>query len=817
MNMNLITIGAPVAFEKVTTSWIWHPFESLLTTLAQCILQIGMNLWKGISDLNFDIITMTGKDGLVPGINYLETIISGVAWAMWSIFLYTSILKMITDSVDGSYRSSPMTLIKKFVMSATLIFAAKYLLSFVFTQADSLMTSLTSTFGIDKMSELDLSGISNAGFGNALELLLLSGILLYNIFTAVLNQVERFITLYVSYYFCPIAMSMYASEDNETATKQYFISLFSQIAAIMLNTFLFYCFYTKLNSFWSVAIDSDNIVKNGHIFLDFCIALAILSLSKNSEKILNEFGLHTMPSPTTARDFFSGAASSLSMARTISGNAKKATNAVATTATLGATAIGNSFVSKAMNGNKILNPSILAKKESGNHKQSVADIAKDVQNSKYKSSFDKKNNKLSVNGDLTNEDKKQLATEIGAVKELRGNKSFVKGAEATFSNRDGLKETRLGVETAQNEMSNVVNKMNRFLAGEQTSLSNTDAAKALNLDKTMPNFIPSPDGNVRMLKNGDFAMDGTLQKKNPDGSYTTKPVTMAFSSEDRGHAGVQAGHRYVGNRTNATSDGNLKAYEVVGATGANERFAELKKKTNENSNYRMYSNADAIKLLQPDKYMNGMSIDSGLMMSQNNDAFFRTTEVNKDGSLSKGNWIATTNDYTNGQYVSGFQTTARRFALGVDDNGNTLYAIQMEDAGKTATEAYIKQQLNGMTDSEDGYKVAREDIITDMKYESEAILKGLDGEYQNGSTKAEKEALDSALEKQAIAQSAIDAIEEKARDAFETQDAIESGHPYSDFESKPKLVKFEGNSEILDTTKNNGILDENSDDFFKPL
>ena len=118
MNMNLITIGAPVAFEKVTTSWIWHPFESLLTTLAQCILQIGMNLWKGISDLNFDIITMTGKDGLVPGINYLETIISGVAWAMWSIFLYTSILKMITDSVDGSYRNSPMTLIKKFVISA---------------------------------------------------------------------------------------------------------------------------------------------------------------------------------------------------------------------------------------------------------------------------------------------------------------------------------------------------------------------------------------------------------------------------------------------------------------------------------------------------------------------------------------------------------------------------------------------------------------------------------------------------------------------------------------------------------------------------
>ena len=67
------------------------------------------------------------------------------------------------------------------------------------------------------------------------------------------------------------------------------------------------------------------------------------------------------------------------------------------------------------------------------------------------------------------------------------------------------------------------------------------------------------------------------------------------------------------------------------------------------------------------------------------------------------------------------------------------------------------------------------------------------------------------------AKAAVSFAADLRKDAFETQDAIESGHPYSDFESKPKLVKFEGNSEILDTTKNNGILDENSDDFFKPL
>ncbi len=816
--MNLVTFTAPVAFETVKTSWIWHPFESLLTTISQCLLQIGMNMWNGITSLNFDVSSMTGTEGIVPGISYLETIISGVAWAMWSIYLYTAILKLITNSIDGSYRVSPMTIIKKFVMSATLIFATKYLLQIVFGYADTLMTNITGAFGIDNMSDLDLSAMSNSGTTNALGLLLLSGILLYNIFTAVLNQVERFITLYVSYYFCPIAMSMYASDDNETATKQYFISIFTQIAAIMLNTFLFYCFYTKLNNFWAVAVDSEEgIVKNGHIFLDFCIALAILSLSKNSEKILNEFGLHTMPSPSTARDFFAGAASSLSTARSVAAHTKKAATGVASAATIGATMIGNSFASKPMNGNKILDPSVLLKKDGNNHKQGVADIAKDVQNSKYKSAFDKKNNKLSVSGNLTNEDKKQLATEIGAVKEMKGNNGFVSSVGDVKSNKNGLKETRLGVETAQNEMNNAVNKMNDFLGGKESNLTNMDAAKALNLDKTMPNFIPSPEGNVRKLSNGDFAIDGTLQKKNSDGTYAVKPVTMAFSSEDRGRAGVQAGHRYVGNGVNATSDGNLKAYEVVGATGANQKYSELKKKSDATPNYRLYSNADAISLLQPDKYMNGMNIDSGLMMSNNNDLFFRTTEVNKDGSISQGNWIATKNDYSNGQYVSGFQTTPRRFALGVDEDGTPLYAIQMQDAGKEATNAYIDQQLSSLNGDKNEIKIARDEIINDMTYEKSAILSGLDGTYTNPDTKEEKEAINAALEKQAMAQNAIDAIQEQARDAFEAQDAIDSGHPTSDFTPQPKLMKFDGHSDMLDTTENDGILDDNSEDFFKPL
>ena len=112
---------------------------------------------------------------------------------------------------------------------------------------------------------------------------------------AYLNQIERFVVFGISVQLFPIASAMYATKENEDSARNYFVMLFSQIFAIMMNNALFVLLVYKLNN-----MDGTTDIVN------WVVAIALCGIAKSSERLLNALGIHAMPTPEAARNFTSG-------------------------------------------------------------------------------------------------------------------------------------------------------------------------------------------------------------------------------------------------------------------------------------------------------------------------------------------------------------------------------------------------------------------------------------------------------------------------------------------------------------------------------
>lgn len=775
-------------------TWLLTPFTALINWISQCLMNGAIDLMKHINGLNFNVLTMTNKNsGLVPGLSYINTIIMAIAWALFAMFLWSALIKMMTASMDGNYSSSPTTVVKRLFMAAVLIVAARPIMQLLFENLQAVLDGFLKYFDIAKDFSVDLSKAWFTDSDDSIISLLFSASIFFNVFTACINFVERYIMLYISYFLCPVAMSMYASEDNNTAVKEYFTSIFSQVVGILLNIAIFYCFQLKISS-----ITMDN---NDYFLLDWFIATALVSLAKNSEKILNIFGLHTLPSPTSARDFLGGFSSATSAIMGATGLARSGAQTVA--------GLGN-IVSNGLTG--VVSPTKLSDigkmaTDNGfikgdNHVKSTSEMAKEAQKSNFNTTFDKNNkqNPFSYTGDFTDKDKKQVARELGATTGSNSHSAFMATGNV-IKDAKGIKATNTGIEEAQHDMKTAIDKTNGFLRndGSVNTLSNKDAAQAIGLEKTMPSFVPTPDGNVRRLKNGDIAMDGTNLSKGKDGTITATPVTYAFSDKES-MPKVSAGYVYSKDPVIATSDGNLKAYEITGNGAVSPRSATSK----------MLDRDDLTSMLNPEVTMNGATIPANSCgyASSNGNVYFRALTENKDGSLSDNVWVATAGQYTNGQYIQneGFKATDQRFELGTDSQGNDLYAVKVAP-------------LPDSMYHERGSSGTLEDTDEGSNYKN--IMNILEGNTKDSELKYGEKIDDSVAEKldqMAKIQDEQDRLHDEARIAEENQLAEEDGYSYRDDlpeykAPKPRLHPFTGESDLPDFDPDSYIKDENSSDF----
>lgn len=115
--------------------------------------------------------------------------------------------------------------------------------------------------------------------------------LLTQVIGAAITILESMITMGLSVMFGPICCAMYTSKDTAETFKNWCLSILTQFLALFIRMFMWILFIAKCN---------DAFKGDGSIF-DLAVTIVILTLVKNSEKILNSFGLRTVSMGDAAR------------------------------------------------------------------------------------------------------------------------------------------------------------------------------------------------------------------------------------------------------------------------------------------------------------------------------------------------------------------------------------------------------------------------------------------------------------------------------------------------------------------------------------
>ena len=272
-------------------------------------------LWISQKILDSSITVFSEGDNIIQNfINLLpfpETlnisgIIFGIADALLILIFAVTMIKSYTSAFTGESSSNALQIIMRCTITlllSKLIFGSNVLgfngLLGYFGQWFGTVLSNVSP----SISTETLAGVS---FGVDLDVatyigqLVLAGALMASVIGAAISYLERILSFAVSVIFGPIFITLNASSETSDTCKQWILSLFTQFAAILLSLVMWSLFMNKVNSLPRIITDS------GTYIFDLAVAIVLLNLMKNSEKIFSAFGLRTMPNTDSARSILAG-------------------------------------------------------------------------------------------------------------------------------------------------------------------------------------------------------------------------------------------------------------------------------------------------------------------------------------------------------------------------------------------------------------------------------------------------------------------------------------------------------------------------------
>lgn len=252
-------------------------------------------------------------------------IIDGITVALLVLIIIASVLKSISAPITGEDAENPIQVIIRAIIALFLkvaifgssLFAFDGLLGLI----GKIFTIAMSYVGEKLISLEDISFADGTLTVNPVAyigMLLLTGALVAAVIGAAITYIERILTFIASLILGPIAVILYANKSTSDVTKSWIESIFAQLGAILLSLIMWALFLAQV----SAATKSDS----GFIEWDagasvrifqLGVAIAILSLVRNSEKIFNNLGIRTMPNSESARAVLGGigiVASSLGLA-----------------------------------------------------------------------------------------------------------------------------------------------------------------------------------------------------------------------------------------------------------------------------------------------------------------------------------------------------------------------------------------------------------------------------------------------------------------------------------------------------------------------
>ena len=299
---------------------------ALLDTIISLLFSGAMWIAKSIMDSSITLFTANqniittfvnllpfsgGADGVTVNVG---SIIDGISYGIITLVIIIGIIKSIASPLTGDDKAdNPLNI----CVRAVIAIVAKHLIfgfgtnflswSFngllgVFGRWFGLILSNVGTFNYEKFTDINAWTLNAAAYIGAL---ILMATLLGGVLGAAISYIERILSFALTILVGPIAISLYAYKETSHIARQWILSIFTQFGAILLNLLLWGAFINQINSLEGLWISSDDV---GTLIFKLAVAVALLSLIKNCEKIFNSLGLYTLANQDAARSITGGIA-----------------------------------------------------------------------------------------------------------------------------------------------------------------------------------------------------------------------------------------------------------------------------------------------------------------------------------------------------------------------------------------------------------------------------------------------------------------------------------------------------------------------------
>lgn len=234
--------------------------------------------------------------------------VRAIAYSIVVLFVFFGAIKSMAGPMVSDNTANPAQILLRGLITVILIF-------FIFgdTPKDLFGTNLLTKLGrvggsilatLPKANNFDLAfSLPNLNPAYYLVNIILMVTLIISVFGAAITYLERVICLAVSVIIGPVAVAMYVNPDTADTAKQWALSILTQFLAVFISLALWTAFLNQLSAAFA---DKALLSADGGEVFAFAVAIAILSLVKNSEKILNTFGLRTMNLGDSARMVMGG-------------------------------------------------------------------------------------------------------------------------------------------------------------------------------------------------------------------------------------------------------------------------------------------------------------------------------------------------------------------------------------------------------------------------------------------------------------------------------------------------------------------------------
>ena len=245
----------------------------------------------------------------------LSSIVRAVSIGLILVNLVTSVLRSIASPMSGENAEHPLQVLFRSLAAIALIHLF-FGIHWSMLESDGLIAYLGRLFGtvlsslsdeVRSLAGLGYTGGSSVGLlKRHIAVIILLGGLMSNVIGAAVTYVERFITFIIYVWLGPVFLALYANRETSESAKQWVIGIFTQFAAIFISLLLWIVFLKNLSRLSALSTEESIFANNPTFIFDIAVCMAVLSLVRTSEQILNAVGLRTIPNGDTLRMVGSG-------------------------------------------------------------------------------------------------------------------------------------------------------------------------------------------------------------------------------------------------------------------------------------------------------------------------------------------------------------------------------------------------------------------------------------------------------------------------------------------------------------------------------